>query len=226
MISNPEKSFESEQVNHNIPESLKGEWQDIPKDFVRVYHFTRPEVLREIAEKGLRHYTEIIPEEELSYYQKIKVYLDQIFDQVAEELDIGFKRSNSVFASPKIISEKEGMGKGNVLLEIAADPKKVFVSDGRLVTAAGVNWLKTPEGKNFLREHPDFIEEKDREIIERLQNEFSNDYLEYVRRYWQKAKTLEEWNNLSEKEKVEDFTWPEVIINDGIDPKFIRVKEK
>src|SRR3989338_4090341 len=133
---NPEQPAEAESFFSDIPENLKREWENIPKDYVSVYHFTKPEALKGISEKGLRHYSDTAPEGQLDYYQKVKIDIDRIFDQVATELGISHKRSGSVFASPEFMDEKQTMGKGNIPLEIKVDPQKVTIRDGQLVTAA------------------------------------------------------------------------------------------
>ncbi len=223
---NFEKINQEEMLSNNVPENLTKEWEDIPENYVSVYHFTSKEALKGISEKGIKHYSDIIPKEQLSPYQNIKITVDEIFDEVSKELGINHKRSGSIFASPETTDNKQTMGKGDVSLEIKQDPQKIIVSDGKLVTATANSWFKTEEGKNWLEDHPEFIETKeDKEQFEKLQKEFNDDYKEYIRSYWEDSVTLEEWNKLSDEEKSKLFQFPEVIIENGVDPKFIRVEK-
>lgn len=224
-MPNFEKPILNQPLQEKIPENLKQEWREIPKNYCSIYHFTKPEALAGIAEKGIQHYKKIFPEGELDYYQQVKVVIDKMFDEVATELEINHKRTGSVYASPDFKSINK-MGKGDILLELKVDPEKYIVSDGRLITAAANSWLRTPDGQKWLSDHPEFLtSDEDKRQFDKLQQEFQGNHLDYIKKYWQNAVTLDDYNNLGGEEREKLFRMPEVIIEGDVDSKFVRLKE-
>jgi len=227
------KEFEFKLSLDEIPDNLSKKWEEregVPENFVSVYHYTKRHALRGIAEKGLSHYERVISEKKLSNFQKLKIDMDREFDKIAKKMGSRHKRSGAVYALPSLDKKVK---ESEILLEIKVDPRKAIVGDARLVTAAGISWLETKEGKEWFKDNPNFIKENEKEVFIELQKEFQNDYKSYIHQYWQGVILLENWNKLSASEKVNLFKWPEVVIESEIysesegtiQPKFIRVKK-
>ena len=218
------------ETRNTIPDSLKkNKYEDVPSDYISVYHATRMDNLEKVAKDGIMPYGENVEDLKKDPKKLTRIELrkltDNIIDKYANEAGYPFTRSGSFYCSPEV---GDNWNKADVILEVKLDANKVSVFDSDLVTAVTISWLRTTEGLEWLEKHPDFPPDGDRgEFLEKLEksDEYRNDFEKYAKEYWQKGIKLNDFAKLSDEEKRKRIKVPEILVPFKMDEKFIRVKE-
>jgi hypothetical protein len=133
-LQDEEKRYEAlkEKYSNNLfKESF---FEDIPKNFESVFHFTTEDKLDGISHGGLKPTKDVFAKEDGSLdneYISDTLKVDQVFDQYAPE---GFNRSEAVYAFEDY--HVPALSKGNIVLEVKVDPEKVLIAEGAFKTEA------------------------------------------------------------------------------------------
>ncbi len=195
------------------PWSLAGDGKTIEKysDFNRNAYLEmkypdnplfKPEFSKEIPKNFVSVYR-LVPEEMLKQIgqEGIKDIKEaqnpyrQKYDRLIDSVaPAGFHRVGAIYAYPELSSQPVLEGGDFILLEIKIDPDKVLVADGECALSVG----------------------------DKLFRKWDDSALKSAKEYWQKAKTLTEYNK---QRGTYQFNAPEIIIPFDLDEKYIRVHD-
>jgi hypothetical protein len=117
-------------------------FENVPANYVSVYHHTKAQALSGLAERGLIPYGGKEPDLETRA-------IDQVFDEFTPP---GFSRSNAVYAYDNL-GTVPGMGKGTVVLELKVDPDKALVADADLFSEARGRYQRNDSIKDWAEEY-------------------------------------------------------------------------
>jgi hypothetical protein len=210
--------METFPTHREQPKILREPWKEIPEHFVSVFHYTDQSALEPISKEGLTHFTERVSINDMSPEEKTRMTFDNLCDSFANRLGIPFERAKAVFAAIDDETTSTWSHFGDVTLEIKTDPDTTYVYDRTLHTAASIAWGRTPEGQQGLTVLPE-----QREEFEKLQKQYPENFEFYLEEYLKRRMSLTKYNALSEKEKQECITKPEVALPSPVNPKFIRI---
>ncbi|MBI4398070.1 MAG: hypothetical protein HY586_02985, partial [Candidatus Omnitrophica bacterium] len=182
--------------------------KNVPKGFVPILHFTKPQKLEGIGKEGLKY----IPDDQELFIR------NQIMDFFGAKT---FRRSGSVYAYVEQRDSSE-MGKGNIGIIVYVDPEKVFVVDAEGVAEFGIAFERKLKGLNLSAE--EFWEKLQLEEISKEDVDEEELFVDIAEHYYKNNLTLAEYLKRRKEEQEFYFVIPEVLIPYEVPPEFLEIE--